>query len=67
MTPADQGRATSTSTEGVSFGAANDDHGPVAPVARELPASEAVGWDPFEVWRTRVRDPRRDWRAGSQP
>jgi hypothetical protein len=38
--------------------AANDDLGP----ARMSPEPQAVasGWDPFEVWRTRVRDARRD-------
>lgn len=55
--------------------AANDDHHPanlpVAPTAAlradapatlpvETPAGEAAGWDAFEIWRSRVRDPRRD-------
>ena len=42
--------------------AANDDHAPVR--SRPAPESEpllgSVGWDPFEIWRTRVRDARRD-------
>jgi hypothetical protein len=41
--------------------AANDDGGPVA-YAHGRPhavASPSAGWDPYEVWRTRVRDPRR--------
>ena len=59
MNPADPGRGTSASTGGATFEAANDDHGPASP-AHEMQQREA-GWDPFEVWCTRVRDPRRDW------
>lgn len=41
---------------------------PMTPAAPETPAANddsiegggrPVGWDPFEVWRTRVRDARR--------
>ena len=64
MHPADQGK-TGAVAEGVAL-AANDDRGPEA----VLPAPGAelqslslggvgAGWDPFEVWRTRVRDARR--------
>lgn len=63
MKPADPGRTTIASTGGNSFGAANDDHGPAAQIMREQATTGTDGWDPFEVWRTRVRDPRRDWRA----
>lgn len=38
--------------------AANDDHGPAPSLVRDVLNLDAVGWDPFEVWRTRVRDPR---------
>lgn len=58
MKPADPGRRDDASTGGVKLDAANDDHGPADHVAREHAAKEA-GWDPFEVWRTRVRDARR--------
>lgn len=61
MIPADPGRGTIASTGGDTFEAANDDHGP-ASVAHESAQQEA-GWDPFEVWCTRVRDPRREWPA----
>ena len=44
--------------------AANDDRAPGA--ADETPRVEpylgTAGWDPFEIWRTRVRDARRDAR-----
>lgn len=59
MQPADPGRATSASKGGLSYDAANDDQGPVSQIARTQPEQAAAGWDPFEVWRTRVRDPRR--------
>lgn len=64
MKPAEPGRATDASTGGVSFEAANDDDGP-APTASERAAPEAQAWDPFEVWRTRVRDARRDGERGT--
>ena len=62
MHPADQGK-TGAVAEGVAL-AANDDCGPVAaPAGAEPPTlglnGHAAGWDPFEVWRTRVRDARR--------
>ncbi len=64
MHPADQGK-TGAVAEGVAL-AANDDRVPDggAPLAgAELAALNldrpAAGWDPFEVWRTRVRDARR--------
>lgn len=57
MHPADQGK--NGAVAGSVALAANDDHGPAeaAPV-EEAPGGES-GWDAFEVWRTRVRDPRR--------
>jgi hypothetical protein len=39
--------------------AANDDalrRGPIAPAGKQ--DREDQGWDPFEVWRTRVKEPR---------
>jgi hypothetical protein len=61
MHPADQGK-TGAVAEGVAL-AANDDHGPPLPGAEEIgvtaPEGTVSGWDPFEVWRTRVRDARR--------
>lgn len=60
MNPADWGRAIDTVTGAVAFEAANDDHGPVPSIERDTGSAEASGWDPFEVWRTRVRDARRD-------
>lgn len=60
MHPADQGK-TGAVAEGVAL-AANDDHGPPLPGAEITALSldaVAAGWDPFEVWRTRVRDARR--------
>jgi hypothetical protein len=59
MHPADQG--LTGAVDELVPAAANDDHGPTLPEA-EAPAA-ATGWDPFEVWRTRVRDARR----GSEP
>lgn len=58
MMPADPGRASDVAIDGLAYGAANDDQGPVPSAARELRRGEPVGWDPFEVWRTRVRDAR---------
>ncbi len=55
MHPADQG-LTGAVNERVSA-AANDEIGPVPPAGGEDAA--AAGWDPFEVWRTRIRDARR--------
>jgi hypothetical protein len=53
-----------TTPRGVGFGglAANDEQGPVAaaPDAAEARAAVPAGWDPFEIWRTRVRDARRE-------
>jgi hypothetical protein len=41
--------------------AANDEHGAVRLKSAPSFARDASsGWDPFEVWRTRVRDARRD-------
>ena len=41
--------------------AANDDSGPNFRGHGSQPAPEATsGWDPYAVWRTRVRDARRD-------
>jgi hypothetical protein len=57
MHPADQGKSGAVAEGSVAL-AANDDLGP-ALAADELAASAAAGWDPFEVWRTRVRDARR--------
>ena len=39
--------------------AANDDPRPAGAAATVEPAPRPAGWDPFEVWRTRVRDARR--------
>ena len=41
-------------------GAANDDGRPGGSAATVEPVPRPTGWDPFEVWRTRVRDARRD-------
>jgi hypothetical protein len=63
MKLADQG-PTGGVPDAVSL-AANDDHGPVrTPVDAAAPSTTTHGWDAFEVWRSRVRDPRR---AASQP
>jgi hypothetical protein len=55
-------RSTSRGAAPPAFVAANDDH--AAANARPLRTLESklgsVGWDPFEIWRTRVRDARRD-------
>ncbi len=40
--------------------AANDAARPAGLAAAIEPAPQPAGWDPFEVWRTRVRDARRD-------
>lgn len=40
--------------------AANDDHGPPVAAVVVAPSPIPSGWDPFEVWRTRVRDAGRD-------
>ena len=40
--------------------AANDERSPDGAAAAVEPAPRPAGWDPFEVWRTRVRDARRD-------
>jgi hypothetical protein len=61
MKLADQG-PTGAVPEAVSL-AANDDRGPVR-TPPEAPAASTPGWDAFEVWRSRVRDPRR---AASRP
>jgi hypothetical protein len=56
MHPADQGK-TGAGPDVLAL-AANDDHGPAA-AGTDAAASHPGGWDPFEVWRTRVRDARR--------
>ena len=44
--------------------ACNDDLGPIVSRHGSTPAPAATsGWDPFDVWRRRVRDARRDARA----
>jgi hypothetical protein len=45
--------------------AANDEGRPNGAAAAVEPAPRPTGWDPFEVWRTRVRDARRDGTANS--
>lgn len=42
--------------------AANDDHGPqfARGAAAFSHAPGTLGWDPYEIWRSRVRDARRD-------
>lgn len=40
--------------------AANDEARPNGAAAAVEPVPRPSGWDPFEVWRTRVRDARRD-------
>ena len=40
--------------------AANDERPPASAAATVEPLPRPAGWDPFEVWRTRVRDARRD-------
>lgn len=70
MHPADQGKSGAVAA-GVAL-AANDDRGPerhpdggpdaALPGAASATLSHdgaTAGWDPFEVWRTRVRDARR--------
>jgi len=48
--------------------AANDDVGPPPHAALpEPPAAAAAGWDPHEVWCTRIRDPRRAEAARNRP
>jgi hypothetical protein len=44
------------------FTAANDPQGSAASVgpARAARGTSPGGWDPVEIWRTRVRDARRD-------
>lgn len=66
MKPADPGRARDGVTGATGFDAANDDQGPVPATERETRSIEASGWDPFEVWRTRVRDARREWRGEAE-
>ena len=39
--------------------AANEEHHTVGAAATVDPLPRPSGWDPFEVWRTRVRDARR--------
>jgi hypothetical protein len=55
MHSADKGAAGAA--EDCAPAAANDDLGP-APPLKEAEAAPA-GWDPFEVWATRIRDARR--------
>ena len=40
--------------------AANEASHPDGAAAAVEPLPRPSGWDPFEVWRTRVRDARRD-------
>ncbi len=40
--------------------AANEDGRPSGVAAAVESSPRPAGWDPFEVWRTRVRDARRD-------
>ena len=40
--------------------AANEAQHPPGAAAAVDPSPRPAGWDPFEVWRTRVRDARRD-------
>jgi hypothetical protein len=40
--------------------AANEEQHPTGAAAVVDPSPRPTGWDPFEVWRTRVRDARRD-------
>lgn len=42
------------------FVAANDDYPPVRVRRLPGPVLGPIGWDPFEIWRTRVRDARQD-------
>lgn len=39
---------------------ASDELDPARAAARADASPRPGGWDPFEVWRTRVRDARRD-------
>jgi len=45
----------------VGHDAANDSTGPALPGGEtgRHAAPASAGWDPLEIWRTRVRDPRR--------
>ena len=54
---------TRFSTVSLPNEAANDDRRPNGAAATVEPAPRLTGWDPFEVWRTRVRDARRDGNA----
>ena len=54
-------RATPRSVTSADYTAANDDSVPApTPEPRDLQRPAAGGWDAFEIWRTRVRDARRD-------
>lgn len=44
----------------LSTEAANEDAHASGAAAAVTPTPLPAGWDPFEVWRTRVRDARRD-------
>jgi hypothetical protein len=55
-------RTTLRSVTSADYTAANDDSGPSRtpdPRVAHRPTA-AGGWDAFEIWRTRVRDARRD-------
>ena len=55
------GALTHFATVQLSTEAANEELPPGAGAAAAVdPAPRLRGWDPFEVWRTRVRDARRD-------
>ena len=55
---------TSFATLRLATEAANDELPRTGVGATVEPAPRPSGWDPFEVWRTRVRDARRD---GGEP
>jgi hypothetical protein len=45
--------------------AANEAQHPSGAAGAVDPSPRPSGWDPFEVWRTRVRDARRDAEGSS--
>jgi len=55
-------RTTPRGAGTAGFTAANDAQGPSAPASEPRREHKLVtsGWDPFEIWRTRVRDARRE-------
>lgn len=60
MISADQGQTGALPESAPVALAANDDRGPLRAAIHEAATTAThSGWDAFEVWRSRVRDPRR--------